>query len=246
MESVSTFLAYFPLFSSNDEIIIYYSVFSVVEPSHSYKNKNSLDEGPEVIQEDGSEVKETNVESTVSPVFHSDEASNALKTITNQGAPISSDHSESETILDFQQASHHNIGRPSSGPNSELRQRRQNRSSSTERLREFSSALNRRNDPPRRRVLHSDLGFNVSSMRPNRPISLLSRVTEGASRNENSAILADITETTDNENIVRLFEMGFTRRHVTMAIRANSGQGGMDNLVSWLLEHPLSDAEVRI
>lgn len=198
------------------------------------------------MQEDGSEVKDTNAGWTESPIFHSEDTSNARKTITSQVAPISSDRSESETIVDFQQASHRNIIRSSLGPNSELRQRRQNRSSSAERFRDISSASNRRNDNARRHILHSDLGFNGSSMRPHRSIVLPSRATEGESRNENSAVLADLTGITENENIARLFEMGFTRRHVTMALRANSGQESMDNLVSWLLEHPLSDAEVRI
>jgi len=69
-------------------------------------------------------------------------------------------------------------------------------------------------------------------------------VHEGASRNENFATSNDRTEAMSrSERVLRLSEMGFTRRHVNMALRANAGRGSMDNLVSWLLEHPLSDGE---
>ncbi len=47
-----------------------------------------------------------------------------------------------------------------------------------------------------------------------------------------------------------LLEMGFTRRHIRMALRANSGHEAvndrMNAIVTWLLEHPLADEEVRI
>ncbi len=41
-----------------------------------------------------------------------------------------------------------------------------------------------------------------------------------------------------------LLEMGFTRRHICMALRANNGDDRMNSIVTWLLEHPLADEEV--
>ena len=41
-----------------------------------------------------------------------------------------------------------------------------------------------------------------------------------------------------------LVEMGFTRRHINLALQATHGDERMDALVTWLLEHPLSDAGV--
>ena len=39
-----------------------------------------------------------------------------------------------------------------------------------------------------------------------------------------------------------LLEMGFSRRHINMALRANNGNDRMNSIVTWLLEHP--DEEV--
>ena len=41
-----------------------------------------------------------------------------------------------------------------------------------------------------------------------------------------------------------LLEMGFTRRHINLALQATHGDERMDSLVTWLLENPLSDAGV--
>lgn len=42
-----------------------------------------------------------------------------------------------------------------------------------------------------------------------------------------------------------LLEMGFTRRHISLALQATHGDERMDALVTWLLEHPLSDTGVN-
>ena len=142
-----------------------------------------------------------------------------------------------ENIVDFQQAAHRNVMCGSAVSYSELRLRRPNRTLSTgrnvsfsERERDVPFASTRRPGSVRRRLLRPPLSVEaLMAMRAHNPFSL-------ARPRDPPARLPRLDS---------LLEMGFTRRHITMALRANNGLENMDNLVSWLLEHPLSDAEVR-
>ena len=201
-----------------------------------------------LVQEVNSEVTKMNTES-ISNQSVSPEDSSALPKAASCSLGLNSSLLvDNETVLDFRQPPHRNPIRPSSSSNNELRQRRQNRNSSTHRsatslgtVRDAFLARLSLDNERRRAAFHQDVRSSGSPVIPHAPLLLTRRAAA-----ENVENPTDPTGGTNNGNIPRLFEMGFTRRHVNMALRANGGRDSMDNLVSWLLEHPLSDAEVRV
>lgn len=167
--------------------------------------------------------------------------SNALIPPTPHQPPVGA-----ELLTESQQVLHRNVIRISSGPNSELRQRRPFRNPSYgERARDFSSALSRRN------AAREDPSAPSSSPSYHSIYSLRHGFYTGRMHSEVPVENDGLSATTESERNIPLsmeplLEMGFTRRHINMALRASNGQNSMDTLVSWLLEHPLSDAEVGI
>ena len=218
-----------------------------------FTSKIGAEEKSNVMREDFSKVEVAKTELPTYPLLSSDDLSDQPTPGSNALTPS---FSENEAVLDSQQPSHRGFvaaltnRQLSSGPNSELRQRRQGRYVLGDRSAGFmvrGRDIPSASDHARRHLLPRNLRSSAAPLRLQRPLVFPSRVPESAPRNENFAPSSDRTEAmSSSDRLIRLFEMGFTRRHVNMALRAHAGHESLDNLVSWLLEHPLSDGEVRV
>eukprot|EP00794_Sanderia_malayensis_P009528 gene9528-10514_t len=75
------------------------------------------------------------------------------------------------------------------------------------------------------------------------PPSYPSRAAAAAAASSATRRLEEASVERIPASVQPLLEMGFSRRHINMALRANNGNDHMNAIVTWLLEHPLAEEE---